>query len=166
MELLSARWSDFDLEAGVWHLHSTSTKTRAAIDIPLAAPVIEWLKELQVLACGEAHLFPARRRVHRRNGVAHKNRFEHISPDTLNVALKRLPLKEVEHFTVHDMRRTARTQMAALGINRFVAERALNHKIRDVEGIYDQHDYFSERKLALAQWAALLVEVSTYAIQG
>ena len=101
-----------------------------------------------------------------RNGVARKNRFQHISPDTLNVALKRLPLKEVEHFTVHDMRRTARTRMAALGINRFVAERALNHKIRDVEGIYDQHDYFSERRLALANWAALLVELSTSATPG
>ncbi len=160
MELLSARWSDFDLGAGVWHLHSTRTKTQVSIDIPLAVPVIEWLKELQVFACGDAHLFPARRRIHLRNGVARKNRFQHISPDTLNVALKKLPLKGVEHFTVHDMRRTARTQMAALGINRFVAERALNHKIRDVEGIYDQHDYFSERKIALTKWAALLVELS------
>ena len=166
MELLSARWSDFDLGAGVWHLHSTNTKTRAAIDIPLAAPVIEWLTELQLFACGEAHLFPARRRIHLRNGIARKNRFQHISPDTLNVALKRLPLTEVEHFTVHDMRRTARTQMAALGIDRFIAESALNHKIRDVEGIYDQHDYFSERKIALAKWAALLVELSTGATPG
>jgi integrase len=98
-----------------------------------------------------------------RHGIARKTRFQHISPGTLNVALKRLPLKDVEHVTVHDMRRTARTQMAALGINRFVAERALNHKIRDVQGIYDQHDYFSERKIALAKWAALLVEVSTSA---
>ena len=160
MELLSAVWADFDLELGVWQLDSSRTKTQASIDIPLAAPVIEWLKELRVFACGEAHLFPARRRVHRRNGVARKNRFQHISPDTLNVALKRLPLKGVEHFTVHDIRRTARTQMAALGINRFVAERALNHKIRDVEGIYDLHDYFEERKIALAKWAELLVALS------
>jgi hypothetical protein len=37
------------------------------------------------------------------------------------------------------MRRTARTHMAALGIDRFVAERALNHKVRDVEGVYNQY---------------------------
>lgn len=66
----------------------------------------------------------------------------------------------VWHFTVHDMRRTARTQMAALGIDRFVAERALNHKIRAVEGIYDQHDYFDERKLALGKWATLLAALA------
>ncbi len=149
MELLSAKWVDFDLDAGIWHLSSSLTKTRAALEIPLVDPVIGWLKELKVFACGDAHLFPARRRIHRKNGVARRNRFEHISPDTLNVALKRLPLKGIDHFTVHDMRRTARTQIAALGINRFVAERALNHKIRAVEGIYDQHDYFAERRIAL-----------------
>ena len=55
----------------------------------------------------------------------------------MNLALRRLKLDGVEHFTVHDMRRTARTHMAALGVARFVAERALNHKVRDVEGIYN-----------------------------
>ena len=156
MELLSAKWADFDLDAGVWHLRAPRTKTQASLDIPLVEPVIAWLKELRVFACGDEHLFPARRRIHLKEGVARRNRFEHVSPDTLNVALKRLPLKGVEHFTVHDMRRTARTQMAALGIDRFVAERALNHKIRAVEGIYDQHDYFDERKVALGMWASLL----------
>jgi integrase len=92
-------------------------------------------------------------------GVPRKNRFEHISPDTLNVALTRLPLEDIEHFTVHDMRRTARTHMAALGVDRFVAERALNHKIRDTEGVYDQHDYFEARKGALNRWAMLLLTI-------
>jgi hypothetical protein len=59
-------------------------------------------------------------------------------------------------LALHDMRRTARTQMAALGIDRFVAERALNHKARDVEGICNQYDYFEERRVALSRWAALL----------
>ena len=85
-----------------------------------------------------------------------ENRFPLVSPDTLNLALRRLKLDGVEHFTVHDMRRTARTHMAALGVDRFVAERALNPKVRDVEGIYNQYDYFDERKDALSRWAMLL----------
>ena len=160
MELLSALWSEFDLDKGVWLLRPSRTKTNAAIDIPLALPVIEWLKELKVFACGHSYLFPARRLVHMKAGLPRKNRFEHISPDTLNVALKRLPLDDIEHFTVHDMRRTARTQMAALGVDRFVAERALNHKVRDIEGVYNQYDYFDERKRALDRWARLLSATS------
>lgn len=157
MELLSAKWSEFDLDKGVWVLRPSRTKMNLAIDIPLAPPVIEWLQELKVFACGHVHLFPARRLIHIKAGVPRKNRFEHVSPDTLNVALKRLSLDGVEHFTVHDMRRTARTHMAALGIDRFVAERALNHKVRDVEGVYNQYDYFDERKRALDRWAGLLL---------
>lgn len=159
MELLSAKWSEFDLDQGVWLLHPSRTKTNAAIDIPLAPPVVEWLKELKVFSCGHTHLFPARRLIRVKAGVPRKNRFEHISPDTLNVALTRLPLEDIEHFTVHDMRRTARTHMAALGVDRFVAERALNHKIRDTEGVYDQHDYFEARKGALNHWTMLLVAI-------
>jgi integrase len=160
MELLSAKWSEFDLDKAVWVLRPSRTKTNLAIDIPLAPPVIEWLQELKVFACGHAHLFPARRLIHMKAGLPRKNRFEHVSPDTLNVALKRLSLGDVEHFTVHDMRRTARTHMAALGIDRFVAERALNHKVRDVEGVYNQYDYFDERKRALDRWARLLSATS------
>jgi len=156
MELLSARWTEFDLEKRVWKLQPSRTKMNSAIDIPLAPAVAAWLEELRVNASGNDHLFPARRLIHLDNGQPRKNRFQHVSPDTLNVALRRLKLDGVEHFTVHDMRRTARTHMAALGVDRFVAERALNHKMRDVGGVYNRYDYFEERKDALSRWAMLL----------
>lgn len=160
MELLSARWADFDLIDGIWKLTPNRTKTKAYIEIPLAPRVLEWLREVQILGCGSEQLFPARRLIHMKNGQARQNRFPHISPDTLNVALKRLPSTGLEHFTVHDMRRTARTQLGALGIDPFVAERALNHKLRGTQGIYDRHDYLPQRRQALAQWATLLGSLS------
>ena len=36
-----------------------------------------------------------------KNGMQRENRFPHVSPDTLNLALRRLKLDGVEHFTVH-----------------------------------------------------------------
>lgn len=159
MELLSARWDAFDLEAGIWTLAKDDTKTRSSIRIPLAAPVVAWLQEAKVLSFGRPYVFPARRLIHRRNGELRRNRYDHVSPDTLNVALRRLHALDIEHFTVHDMRRTARTHLAGLGIDRFVAERSLNHKLRNVEGIYDRHDYFTERHAALSAWANVLVKV-------
>jgi len=160
MELLSARVTDFDLKNGLWKLLPNRNKTKSFIEIPLPPEVIAWLQEVIVLACGSAYLFPARRLVRARKGVPRKNRFPHVGPDTLNVALKRLPLEDIEHFTVHDMRRTARTHLAALGVDWFVAERALNHKLRGTERVYDQHDYFEQRKQALCRWAAMLGAVS------
>lgn len=146
-ELVTAKWSDFDLDAGIWKL--VSSKTNTAITIPLAPAVIDWLEELKVFAAKSDYVLPARRR---------SKRFSHISPDTLNAALKRVE-HGLEHFTVHDMRRTARTHLAALGISSEIAERALNHKLRGVEGVYNVHDYFKERKHALSMWANLLVSL-------
>lgn len=160
MELLSARWDAFDLEAQVWTLDKQNTKTKSEIVIPLAKPVVEWLKEARVLACGRPFVFPARRLVRTRLGQPKVNRFPHVGPDTLNVALRRLETLSIEHFTVHDMRRTARTNMSRLGVDRFVAERALNHKLKNVEGVYDRHDYFDERLTALQIWAASLGALS------
>jgi integrase len=154
-ELLGAQWEEFDLEGNaplgaVWHLPASRTKTGTALDVPLVPEVVGWLRELKLLAGGSEYLFPKRRRDSR-------ERVPHVGLDTLNVALHRVK-HGLPPFTLHDLRRTARTQLAALGIRREVAERCLGHAIRGVEGTYDRHDYFKERRAALEQWTALLIE--------
>ncbi|MCC7464274.1 MAG: site-specific integrase, partial [Gammaproteobacteria bacterium] len=152
-ELLCARWEEFDLEGStqagaVWHLPAARTKTGESLDIPLVQIVVEWLDTLRGMAAGSEYVFPKRRRDPR-------ERVPHMGIDTLNVALQRVK-HELPHFTLHDLRRTARTHLAALGVRREVAERCLGHKLRGVEGTYDRHDYFKERRVAFGQWAQLL----------
>ncbi|MEJ1298269.1 MAG: integrase family protein [Candidatus Sedimenticola sp. (ex Thyasira tokunagai)] len=48
-------------------------------------------------------------------------------------------------FTPHDLRRTASTQMSSNGVEPFIVERALNHKLQGVMGIYNQAEYENER---------------------
>ena len=62
----------------------------------------------------------------------------------------------VEHFTVHDLRRTFRSLLASLSVPGHVAERCLNHKLKGVEGIYDRYDYLNERAEALCLLSDLL----------
>lgn len=145
-ELVRAEWGEFDLDKGVWHIPASHTKTKTPLEVPLAPAVIGWLRELKVFAVRSEYVLPAR--------IASKS--PHISHDTLNVALKRVE-HGLDHFTIHDMRRTARTCLAELGVSSEVAERSLNHRLKGVEGIYNLHDYFDERKQALAMWANLLV---------
>lgn len=149
-EMVSAAWAEFDLDAGLWHLPADRSKTKAKITIPLPPLAVGWLRELEVRAAGYPWVFPARRIGSRRQG--------HISTDTLNAALSRVEHK-LEPFTVHDLRRTVRTQLAALGVAPHIAERVLNHKVRGVEGIYDRHDYLEERRQALEQWAVMLENI-------
>lgn len=153
-ELVTSTWGEFDLDGAVWHLPAERTKTSAAIDIPLPALAVETLRELRRLANGSAYVFPARKMQSRM--------IPHIDLNTLNAALAkhiRPRMEGVPNFTIHDFRRTARTHLAALGIDPFVAERCLNHKIKGVEGVYNRHDYFDERKAALNAWAGLLAQL-------
>ena len=149
-ELTAAQWEEFDLDAAVWNLPAERTKTAAAIAIPLPPLAVEWLRDLHRLACGSAYVFPARKMQHRM--------VPHIHENTLNVALAKVK-HGLPRFTIHDLRRTARTHLAGLGVPPHVAEKVLNHKLKGVEGRYDRYDYFEERRSALNQWAALLVQL-------
>lgn len=145
-ELITARVEQFDMDNATWRLTTSDTKTKAEIIIPLPRQAVELLRDIIRLSDGE-YLFPARQYQDRRLPYIHEN--------TLNVALSKVKanMTDVEPFTIHDFRRTARTHLAALGIEPHIAERCLNHKIKGVEGIYNRHDYFDERKTALQKLA-------------
>lgn len=155
-ELFAASWDEFDLDGEtddgpVWHLPAKRSKTGAAQDIPLSPVVVAWLRTAKELAAGSEWVFPARRRDKR-------GKYKHVGMDTLNVALSRVK-HGLEPFTIHDFRRTARTQLAELGIEPHVAESCLNHKPKGVEGVYNRHSYFAARRTALQSWSDLLVQI-------
>ncbi|WP_232771911.1 site-specific integrase [Glaciecola sp. 33A] len=149
MELLAAQWTEFKLDERIWSIPAEKTKTETTINIPLASPVVEWLNELKVRSAGSAYVSPSRRRSKR----------EYVSPDTLNATVSKLFSEEklvITHFTTHDLRRSARTLLASLKVPPHVSEQCLNHKLKGVEEVYDQYDYFDERKDALSQLANLV----------
>jgi integrase len=57
-------------------------------------------------------------------------------------------------WTLHDLRRTARSLMSRAGIDANVAERCLGHVIGGVRGVYDRHEYHREKALAFEALAA------------
>ena len=123
-ELVAARIAEFDLDNAVWSLPADRTKTGSPIDIPLSRPAVEVLRRLVELACGDDYLLPARK--------PQERMLPHIHENTLNVALSKVKalLAGMENFTIHDFRRTARTHLAALGVDPHVAERCLNCNAR------------------------------------
>jgi len=149
-ELVTAKISAFNLDNATWTLTTADTKTKAEIVIPLPKQAVEALRDLIRLAGASDYLLPARQYQDRRLPYIHEN--------TLNVALSKVKanMPDIEPFTIHDFRRTARTHLAALGVDSHITERCLNHKIKGVEGIYNRHDYFDERKAALQKLANFL----------
>jgi integrase len=59
-------------------------------------------------------------------------------------------------WTIHDLRRTARSLMSRAGVDPDHAERVLNHAIRGIRGVYDRHAFYQEKRNALEALASLL----------
>jgi integrase len=68
---------------------------------------------------------------------------------------------ERDGWTVHDLRRTARSLMSRARILPHVGEQVLGHAIKGVEGTYDRHDYREEKGHALKALAALVQSIIT-----
>ena len=67
----------------------------------------------------------------------------------LNLAIQLRADMTIEHWSIHDLRRTAKTKMAELGIPPHISEKVLGHKLGGVLAIYDQHSYVREQQEAL-----------------
>jgi len=83
-----------------------------------------------------------------------------ISAPSINRAISRnLKKLGIEHFTPHDLRRTAVSKMASKGVSRLVIAKILNHKDRDITAVYDRHSYDAEKKEALDMWSVELIKI-------
>jgi integrase len=59
-------------------------------------------------------------------------------------------------WTIHDLRRTARSLMSRAGVPADHAERCLGHVIGGVRGTYDRHEYLKEKRDGFERLAAIV----------
>ena len=71
-------------------------------------------------------------------------------------AKKGAKVEPIPNWTLHDLRRTAKTLMVRAGVRPDISERVLGHVIAGVEGTYDRHDYAPEKRDALEKLAAMI----------
>lgn len=156
-ETARMRWGDLDLEAGIWSIPADMTKAGRAHMVPLPPAAIDVLRHIprKMAEAPDGTLSPS----------PHVFTVGGRSPISGFTALKRRLDKKVseirgtadqdglEPWTIHDLRRTAATEMARLGVPRLTISKLLNHADRTVTAIYDRHDYLTEKRDGLARWA-------------
>lgn len=142
-ELLLARWEHVDFEQAEWHIPVENSKTGKPHVVYLSRQSLALFKELRLLAGGSELAMPGR-------GSLTKP-FAHNSINTaLKTALQGQPIPA---FTVHDLRRTASTLLHENGWASDVVEKALNHTIGGVRGVYNRAEYAIQRREMLQFWA-------------
>jgi len=149
-ELTRAEWSHVDFERKEWTIPPEHAKNRKRFVIPLTSQTAEWFMELKLLAFNSKYVLPIRIRQNGREGDAP------MEATSLNAAINRMceTLGEnCRRFTPHDLRSTARSHLAVLGVDVLIAERCLNHSLGGLVAVYDKHDYMAERRNALTLWS-------------
>jgi integrase len=135
-------WRDLHLEAGVWTIPAVVTKSGRVHRVPLPPAAIAILASLPRMANSDL-VVPGR---HGRPMTGWSKRLPPISRATAAAGMAR--------WTPHDLRRSMRTGLGHLGVDRVVAELLLNHAVSDeLTAIYDKGDYWRARVEAAGRWA-------------
>ena len=76
-----------------------------------------------------------------------------------NIKARKEPYFGMKPWSPHDLRRTARTNMARVGVLDEVGEEVVNHIKPGVVGVYNKYRYDNEKKEALLKWESLLIQI-------
>ncbi|BEH10311.1 MULTISPECIES: tyrosine-type recombinase/integrase [Geobacter] len=145
-ELRAAEWSEFDLDAGEWHIPADRMKMKQAHLVPLSSQAVEILRELQKLTGSSRYVFPSGRSFHRC-----------MSNNAVNAALRRMGY-EKDEMTGHGFRAMARTILdEVLHFRPDYIEHQLAHAVKDPNGrAYNRTAHLAERKKMMQTWADYL----------
>ena len=142
-EVLGATWDETDFRTRTWTIPparlKTGRKTRKPHVVPLSSRAMAILQELRTISTSE-FVFPSR-----------------IGGQPLRANALRMLLRDLGYagLTVHGFRSTFRDWCGdETNFPREVAEQALGHAVRGVEGDYRRMDALSKRRLLMDAWAA------------
>jgi integrase len=148
-EIGGLQWGEVDLKGRLIALPPVRTKNKRLHELPLSAQVCAIL-ERQPKRKGRDHIF----------GIGNGG-FSGWSDckariDAAILAKRGRRAKPMSAWRLHDLRRTAATGMAELGVQPHIIEAVLNHVSghkAGVAGIYNRAKYAGEMRDALQRWA-------------
>jgi integrase len=146
IEVFSMRWSDIDGEW--WTIPAEVSKNGLQHRVPLSPQALAVLELLRPLSGDSEWVFDSPKK-----------------PGTHIVAIRKAAVRIAERarveFTAHDLRRTAATHMASMGVSRLTISKILNHVERGITAIYDRASYDAEKERALLRWGEKVARIGS-----
>jgi len=141
-------WGEVNLDDALWIIPASRTKSGVPHEVPLSGMAVDLLRSLPRFTGGDFVFSTTGGRSGIRSFGLYKNAI-----DARATALT--------SWRFHDLRRTARTNLASLGVAPFIAELILGHQQKGVHKVYDVHRYQAEKREALERWANRLRDIVT-----
>ena len=134
-EVRGARWDEIDIDAAVWTVPATRTKTGRAWRVPLSTAALAVLEEAETLADSSGLIFPS-------------PTGRPLSDSTLSKLLRENNIDAVPH----GCRSSFRTWAGESGVAREIAEASLAHVAEATERAYARGDLLERRRPVLESW--------------
>lgn len=147
-----ARMAWIEVASDVWTVPAARMKAKRAHEVPLTAAICATLGERQEK--GFVFSTTSGDRPFSGFGAAKRDLDKRIAKIRANDNRDPMP-----RWTLHDLRRTARSLMSRAGVDADIAERVLAHALTGVRGVYDRYNYRDEKREALERLAALVERI-------
>jgi integrase len=142
-----------ELDGDLWTIPAERYKTGIPNYVPLTAEARRWLPAQSATKGKGGFIFSTTGGKKAFNGYSKaKGQLDRVIAEQR----KKAGLKPIPRWTLHDLRRTARSLLSRAGVQSDVAERVLGHVIPGVRGVYDRHSYAAEKRDALEKLAGLI----------
>ena len=156
-ELRLSKKEHFDFNSMVWSVPPENHKMGSVTKRPLLRPIIAEVKPL----IEEAFRLSGKSKFAFTNLGTDEPMGTNAQlslPYNVRQWLRRRKDYEMEHWSVHDLRKTARTNFSEL-TEPHIAEIMLGHKLPGQWQVYDHYDYLKEQADAYAKWWARMMEI-------
>lgn len=137
-KLLTMRYDD--VRNGVWHIRTEAREKGNGEELRLPTMALEILANQKTICPGPLV-------------------FDCPITSLRNMRLRFSHKHKMGQWWIHDLRRTARTIMAATGVSDVVAELVLGHVQKGIQAVYNRHSYFEEKAEALDKLAEKLTDI-------
>ena len=147
-EVAQMRWAEIDLDGRLWTLAPARVKNDQPHDVPLSDSAVAILQALPRI--GNEYVLTTNGEAPSSNYAKNKRRLDALLPD------------DMTPWRLHDLRRTAASGMARLGVNLPIIEKVLNHSsgsFAGIVGVYQKHTFADEKRQALQNWGAFVDEL-------
>ena len=158
-EVAGMTYREVDIAGRLWVIPGERTKNGKPHEVPLSPTAGSILEMAPHVKTDKGYVFTTRADKHVRGYSQAKAA---IDKAMLAVAREEISKAEIPRWTFHDLRRTAASGMARLGIALPVIEKVLNHSsgsFAGIVGVYQRHDFSDEKRKALDAWASFVMSV-------